>query len=686
VHTRTVTLLLILQFSGVTLLAQEVGKSDTLRQRLDVDLEDLLEQTTQDAEDSELMDLLTSLQDNPLDANAASEADFQQLPGVTPIVAHNLVRFRATRWFENVDDLLGVEGMSAELLARIRPFIRAGPLQNTGNGMRLGSVSFRTRSTQNLQLRRGFRDGTYPGSQLKLYNRFLARVEEGENLPPRWARDRQMLMPFSLELGVVTEKDAGERSIADFVAGHVAATLPQWSTRIIIGDFIVESAEGLVFSRSVGLSKGAEVISPARKNGAGIRPYSSTDENGYFRGAAADVSLGWLSLALMYSNKPVNATVDSNGVVTGFDNSGLYRTETELRRKHQLRERTLGLRASVVPLEGLKLGVSAYQAHFTRPVQPSTLSVSPSDVAAVIGCDAAYTQDRVSAFSEIARDRSNAFSGLAGVVLRPHPDVDVACLVRSYPRDFLSPHSASFGESGSPPRNESGAYLGLSVRPLPWIKIATYFDQFAFPWKTWTSRLPSSGHDFLASTEVKVSRKLVLNLQFKHKSKTDETIVLDEFGRLDHTVEPRSQRNYRATIEMNSSRTFRWRSRIELVGVEYRATGGREKGIMMYQDIRWGPLAGFQMDARVAAFQTDSYDSRMYEYESEPFGAVSNPALFGRGLRWYLLTRYEIGRGIGLWIKYARTQKEGVKSIGSGADEILGDVDNRLTFQLEIRL
>jgi len=60
--------------------------------------------------------------------------------------------------------------------------------------------------------------------------------------------------------------------------------------------------------------------------------------------------------------------------------------------------------------------------------------------------------------------------------------------------------------------------------------------------------------------------------------------------------------------------------------------------------------------------------------------------LFGKGLRWYLSTRYEIGAGIDLWVKYARTQKEGVKSMGSGADEILGDVDNRLTFQLEIRL
>jgi hypothetical protein len=670
-------LFLVLVLPGVALHAQEVPKPDTLEQRLDVDLEDLLEQTTQDAEDSEVLDVLTALQEHPLDANAASEAEFEQLPGVTPIVAHNLVSSRATRSFENVDDLLLVEGVSADLLDRIRPFIRAGPADVRGAGVRLAAVSFRTRSTQNLQPRRGFQDGTYPGSPLKLYNRVLARVEEDEN---------QGLVPSSLELGVVTEKDAGERSVTDFVAGHVAATIPAWSTRIVVGDFVVESAEGLVFWRSVGLSKGAEVISPARKNGVGIRPYSSTDENGYFRGAAADISLGWLSFALMYSNKPVSASVDTSGIVTALDNSGLHRTDTELRKKNQLRERMVGARVSAAPIEGLKLGMSAYQARFTRPVRLSAITVAPYDVAAVIGWDAAYTRDRVSAFSELARDRNNAWAGLAGVVLRPHRSVDVACLIRSYPRDFLSPHSASFGESGSPIRNESGAYLGLSVRPFSWMKVATYFDQFAFPWKTWTNRLPSAGHDFLASTEVKVSRKVVLNLQFKQKSKSDESNVLDELGRLDQAVAPRVQKNYRATIEMNSSKTFRWRSRIEVVGVEYRSTGWREKGILAYQDIRWSPFGHMQIDARVAAFQTDSYDSRLYEYESEPFGSVANPAMFGRGIRWYLLTRYEIGAGLDLWVKYARTQKEGVKSMGSGEDEILGDVDNRLTFQLEIRL
>jgi len=685
VPTRPALLFLMLQLPGVSLVGQEVSRGDTLQGRLNVELEDLLEQATQDAEESELMEVLASLQDNPLDINAATEAEFQQLPGMTPIVAHNLVSFRTHRQFQKVDGLLEVDGMTPELLARIRPFIRAGLIETSKGGLRLAAMSFRSRSTQNLQPRRGFREGTYRGSPLKLYNRLLARVEEGEILPSRSARDLQEVTPMSLELGVVTEKDAGERSVTDFVAGHVAAMLPSLSTRIVIGDFLLESAEGLVFWRSAGLSKGAEVISPVRKNGVGLRPHLSADENGYFRGAAAGVSLDWLNLALMYSNKSVNATVDTNGAVTGFDNSGLYRTDAELRRRNQLRERTIGVRASASPLEGLNLGLTAYQARFTRPVRFSTLSAPPHDGASVIGWDAAYTYDRFSVFSEVARDRNNALAGLVGIVLRSQQGVDVACLVRSYPSDFLSPHGAAFGESGSPPRNESGAYLGLSVRPLPWMKIATYFDQFAFPWKSWTNQLPSSGHDFLASSEMRISRKLILDLRFKEKRKDEESPALDEFGRLDRVVEPRVQKNYRATIELSSSRSFRWRSRIEVARVDYRSTGRREKGVLMFQDFRWSPLGRLQIDARVAAFQTDSYDSRLYEYESEPFGSVANPALFGRGLRLYVLTRYEMGMGIGLWVKYAWTQKDGVKVIGSGADEILGDVDNRLTFQLEVR-
>jgi hypothetical protein len=106
----------------------------------------------------------------------------------------------------------------------------------------------------------------------------------------------------------------------------------------------------------------------------------------------------------------------------------------------------------------------------------------------------------------------------------------------------------------------------------------------------------------------------------------------------------------------------------------------------VFQDVRVLPLDRLRIDARVIAFHTDSYDSRLYEYESELSGTLSNPALFGKGLRWYILARYEVSPAVDIWLKYSQTMREGVKSIGSGASEILGDRDSRLSVQLDVRL
>jgi hypothetical protein len=108
--------------------------------------------------------------------------------------------------------------------------------------------------------------------------------------------------------------------------------------------------------------------------------------------------------------------------------------------------------------------------------------------------------------------------------------------------------------------------------------------------------------------------------------------------------------------------------------------------LLVYQDVQMYPLPSLRVDVRVMVFETDSFDSRLYEFEGDVRGTFSNPALFGKGIRWYLLARYELDARIDLWVKYAQTIKDGVRVIGSGSNQILGDLENRLSFQVDILL
>jgi competence ComEA-like helix-hairpin-helix protein len=60
----------------------------------------------------------------PLDLNLATLADLMRLPGVGPVLARRILETRETVGrFGAVDDLVGVRGVGAAKLERLRPFI-----------------------------------------------------------------------------------------------------------------------------------------------------------------------------------------------------------------------------------------------------------------------------------------------------------------------------------------------------------------------------------------------------------------------------------------------------------------------------------------------------------------------------------------------------------------------------------
>ncbi len=64
----------------------------------------------------------------PLDPNTASVEDLDRLPGIGPVLARRIVEYRARHGlFRSADELLGVPGIGARLLERLRPFVRVTP-------------------------------------------------------------------------------------------------------------------------------------------------------------------------------------------------------------------------------------------------------------------------------------------------------------------------------------------------------------------------------------------------------------------------------------------------------------------------------------------------------------------------------------------------------------------------------
>ena len=129
---------------------------------------------------------------------------------------------------------------------------------------------------------------------------------------------------------------------------------------------------------------------------------------------------------------------------------------------------------------------------------------------------------------------------------------------------------------------------------------------------------------------------------------------------------------------------LRLRSRFEYVNVKYDMSGASSKGRLFYSDMRLMPFPGIIFDMRIIYFDTENYDSRIYEYENDIKGIMTNVALYGKGRRWYAVLRYKPFSLFEISAKYSETYTDGVKTVGSGYDMIEGDIVNRLNVGVEI--
>ncbi|MDQ3552116.1 MAG: helix-hairpin-helix domain-containing protein, partial [Bacteroidota bacterium] len=78
----------------------------------------------------------------------------------------------------------------------------------------------------------------------------------------------------------------------------------------------------------------------------------------------------------------------------------------------------------------------------------------------------------------------------------------------------------------------------------------------------------------------------------------------------------------------------------------------------------------------------DSYNSRIYAYESDVLYSYSIPPFYDKGFRYYFNINYDLSRSFSCWLRWSQTIYENRKSIGSGLDEIVGNKRSDIKLQL----
>jgi DNA uptake protein ComE-like DNA-binding protein len=654
----------------------------------DLNEELLLEEIDSGEEDSELLDQLEYLRKHPYDLNQIDLTQLETIPYLNSVISKKIVDYKKDAgFFKSKRELLKIEGITADLYEKIKIYLKVSKkninIQNYDNyysKKNKTSVTnsllknrLRSRFLQDLQPKGGYLSGKYEGTRVKIYNQFNSKFTT---------------LKYNLEANLTIEKDPGEKNISDFVSGFAGYKSSGLIKEAVIGDYVLNFGQGLSMWSLQAFSKGADAVNPVKKKGKGLKGYGSVSEVQFFRGGALRINLNELrdfNFNIFYSDNYYDASSNIlSGDVQSFYTDGYHRTTTEIQRKNSVKERLIGGRISYEK-GSYRFGATYWQSKFSKNVARDSsliLHKFSGDRANLAGADYDIITKNMNFFGEFALTQTSALASVNGVLLTFLKIADVIFSYRNYPADFTPLHSFGFSERGET-YNERGFYAGILFRPLKGLIINSYFDQYKFPYRTYFNPVPVSGNDFLTYAEWKIAKGLLLNLKYKNENKEESQNFIGTEGREQKTIVNRNQMNIRTGFIYQLKNNFRFRSRFEYVNVEYKNFSGNNKGYLFYSDIRFIPLKKMTFDTRFIFFNTDSYDSRIYEFENDIQGVMSNVPLYGEGRRWYIVLKYRPFPFISISAKYAETFFDGVKSIGSGNDKVEGDVINRLSLGME---
>ncbi|HKJ79663.1 MAG TPA: hypothetical protein VKA10_09010, partial [Prolixibacteraceae bacterium] len=534
------------------------------------------------------------------------------------------------------------------------------------------------RSQVLLQKQDGYKErenGTVPfeGNRNRYYTRYAFRAAD------------------KISAGITAEKDPGETFFSgsnsngfDFYSGHISMQINPVIQNIIIGDFMVRSGQGLVLWQGFSTSKSVYALD-IFKTGQGIRPFTSTDENQFFRGAAASLELGRSKLELFYSNKKRDANLDfadSSGMFfTSLQTSGYHRTENEIVDERSIRDRNFGGTLHW-NFGNFRVGATAIHQKFDLPFirsnQLYNLFRFQGSENFTAGADYIFSKGKYQLFGEAAVSKSRGKALVQGAVAHLHDRIAFSALFRHLDKNYHALWGNTFSE-GSTVNNETGLYFGTRILPVKFVTLSAYSDFYHFDWITFTTAGPASGHDIFVQADFVFSDRF--QFYFRHKNE-----VKDQKFKSEKTYVnlPETTTKNRLHIEFQPRETLLLRTRFEHCGFK---DTEKENGYLIYQDIKFLPTnVPLTASVRATWFDTKSYNSRIYAYENDLLYTFYIPAFYGRGWRYYINLRYKVNRKADIWFKLGNTVWTDRETISSGYGEIDGNHKTGVKLQLRLKI
>ena len=693
-------LLSVLLFGSIFAFGQveEADQEQLIQRRIETIAEQLGE-GDENIDYNTLLDELLYFSEHPININSTTPNELAQLPMLDDIAIANLLdHIDANGKLLNIYELQAVKGFTIGLIRQLEPFIKVSDNPDAftfsfKEMLKEGNHEFVMRYQQVLEQQEGYAPIADSLLEENPNRRYLGSPQK------YWARYR-FTYSNKVSWGLTMEKDAGEEFFKgsmkqgfDFYSGHLFVRNLGVVKAAGIGDFQAQFGQGLTFWSGLAFGKSSDGVS-IKRNAQGLRPYTSVDENRFLRGGGATLQFGKFEVTAFGSYKLIDgnitATTDTlteqEETVSSIFSGGFHRTPGELQDRQSIAEAVYG---GNVSYKGRKLsvGITAVGYQFSKPIQRSDALSNIFEFSGKqnsnYGLDYSYIFRNFHFFGEFALSQNLGFATTHGLFMTIDPRVTITAMVRHLQPKYQALYANAVTEN-SRMNNETGYYLGFSVNPFKNWFLNGFFDIFKFPWLRFQANGPSFGYETIGQLIYRPSKTFEVYFRFRQKNRqlTESAAFSDAPIR---GIENELRSYYRLNLSYSLTKEVKLRSRIEYSRYQ-RGERDVEQGFMLYQDIIYNPLNfPLSFNARLAYFDTESYNARIYVYENDVLYAYSFPAYFYRGMKAYVTLRYNIYKNIDAWVRVSNVFFSNRDQVGSGLETISGKHRTDIKVQLRFK-
>ncbi len=656
-------------------------------------IEEISENYENELDYSSLVEDLTYYAENPINLNSCNYDELSKLQFLTDFQIKSLLDYvKKSGPIVSLAEIQYIYGFDNQLVSYLKRFITLESVPQKKdfklkNALTYGKNELFLLTTRTLQQKTGYE--TISDSILKYQpdkSRYL-----GSPFKIRAKYSYHYLE--KLRFGFQAEKDAGEdlfggnnKNGFDFYSGYLQVNDVGPLKNLTIGDYQLQFGQGLTLFSGLAFGKSA-FSSDVIKRTTGIRKYSSSDENQFFRGVAGTFKMENFEITGFISKKGIDANITdtlNNGdyEFSSYQTTGYHRTPLEIQDFHSVKEITSGLNVQYIN-EKFRIGATivnyTFNGNYNPADKPYNLFSFRGSSLINAGLDYRYRMRNVEIFGETSYGNEN-WATLNGIMVQTGELASFTLLYRNFSKGFFAYRNNPFSEYTSK-NNEQGIYLGTTIYPVKYVKLIAYFDAFKSPWLRYNTNSPTEGRDYLMQILYTPKKNFEVTLRYKSETKpsneNDESLTVPVTK--DYTIN-----KTRISAAYQVFRNVRFKNRLEVSNF-VNEVGSKETGYLISHDVIFTcETFPVSLWLRYSLFHCDSYDSRIYTYENSLPYSYSVPSFYNKGMRGYCMIKYASGH-FNLWLRYSLTKYNNIETIGSALDKIDGNVKSDVEMMLGVK-